>query len=85
MKKVDTEMDDDVRAEYDLKSLRVRKLGPARKSFAEAVIRLEPDVADVFPNAEAVNEALRFLIRITKENQPSAPHLSGGKTPSSSA
>ena len=69
MKKVETDMNDELRPEYDLRSLRVRKLGRERKSFGE-VIRLEPDVAEVFPDAEAVNEALRFLIRVTKENQP---------------
>ena len=69
MKKVEREVNDELRPEYDLRSLRVRKLGPGRKSFG-GVIRLEPDVAEVFPDAEAVNEALRFLIRITKENQP---------------
>ena len=68
MKKVETDINDELRPEYDLRSLRVRKLGPGRKSFG-GVVRLEPDVAEVFPNAEAVNEALRFLIRITKENQ----------------
>jgi hypothetical protein len=69
MKKVETEMKDELRAEYDLHSLSVRKLGPGRKSFG-GTIRLEPDVAEVFPNADSVNEALRFLIRITKEKQP---------------
>jgi hypothetical protein len=69
MKKVETDINDELRPEYDLRSLRVRKLGRGRKSFA-GVVRLEPDVAEVFPDAEAVNEALRFLIRITKENQP---------------
>lgn len=33
-------------------------------------ITLDPDVAQVFPTTEAVNEALRFLMRIVKENQP---------------
>ena len=70
MKKVETEMDDELRPEYDLKNLRVRKLGPGRKSFGGSVVRLEPDVAEVFPDAESVNEALRFLIRIAKENKP---------------
>ena len=68
MKKVETDINDELRPEYDLRSLRVRKLGLGRKSFG-GVVRLEPDVAEVFPDAEAVNEALRFLIRITKENQ----------------
>ena len=71
MKKIETEIDDELRSEYDLKSLRVRRLGPGRKSFGGAVVRLEPDVAEVFPDAEAVNEALRFLIRVTKENKAS--------------
>ena len=69
MKTVETDMNDELRPEYDLRSLRVRRFGPGRKSFG-GVVRLEPDVAEVFPDADAVNEALRFLIRITKENQP---------------
>ena len=70
MKKVETEMEDELRPEYDLSALRVRKLGPGRKRFGD-VVRLEPDVAEAFPDADAVNEALRFLIRVTKENQSS--------------
>ncbi len=73
-------MEDDLRPEYDLKDLRVRKFGSERKSFGKTTIRLEPDVAEVFPNADAVNEALRFLIRIVQDNQASAlikqPHSS---------
>ena len=69
MKKDNTEeKEDELRSEYDLKSLRVRRLGPGRKSFG-AVVRLADDVAEVFPNAESVNEALRFLIRITKDKR----------------
>ncbi|QLE59146.1 hypothetical protein FD725_28800 [Nostoc sp. TCL26-01] len=62
-------MEYQLRSEYDLKSLRVRKFGSERKSFCHIVIRLEPDVAEIFSNAEAVNEALRFLIKVTQENQ----------------
>ncbi len=63
---------DELRPEYDLSTLRVRKLGPGRKSFGN-VIKLEPDVAGAFPSADAVNEALRFLIRVTKENRNALP------------
>ena len=70
MKKGKTARADELRPEYDLRSLQVRKFGPGRKSFGGSVVRLEPDVAEVFPSAESVNEALRFLIRITKENKP---------------
>ena len=62
-------MQDDLLPEYDLKKLQVRKVGPERKSFSgKPVIQLEPDVAEVFPDAASVNEALRFLIRVTKNN-----------------
>ncbi|PYS56683.1 MAG: hypothetical protein DMF76_24285 [Acidobacteria bacterium] len=71
MKKVKPSTNDDLRAEYDLTSLRVRRLGPGRKGFGD-VVRLEPDVQKVFPNAESVNEALRFLIRVsTHSTSPS--------------
>lgn len=62
-------MEDELRDEYDLKSLKVRKLGANRKKFGETIIKLDSDVAEFFPNAESVNEALRFLIRITQDNQ----------------
>ena len=76
MKKVKREMEDELRPEYDLRSLRVRKVGPGRKGFGE-MVRLEPDVAEVFPDAEAVNEALRFLIRVTRENKPPLRDIRG--------
>ncbi|MGI2908159.1 hypothetical protein [Tolypothrix sp. VBCCA 56010] len=70
MKRDEPEMEEDeLRLEYDLKSLRVRRLGSRRKSFGE-IVRLEPDVAEMFPNADAVNEALRFLLRVMQENKP---------------
>lgn len=71
MKTDDTEPVDELRSEYDLKNLEVRRLGAKRKQFDQFAVRLEPDVAEAFPTAEAVNEALRFLLRITRENQAS--------------
>lgn len=68
------EWNDELRSEYDLKSLRVRKVGPERESFGE-LVRLAPDVAEVFPNSEAVNEALRFLIRVTRESEATSQSL----------
>jgi len=70
MNKVESDMEDDLRPEYDLYSLRVRKVGPGRKSFGRLTVSLEPDVAEMFPDSQSVNEALRFLIRITKQNRP---------------
>jgi len=73
MKRDKSEIEDDLRAEYDLKSLKVRSLGSGRKSFGGATVRLEPDVAEMFPSADAVNEALRFLIKVMRDNQTLAP------------
>jgi hypothetical protein len=73
MKKTESESNDELRPEYDLRRLQVRKLGPGRRSFG-GTVRLEPDVAEIFPDAEAVNEALRFLIRVTQEKKPDAHH-----------
>jgi hypothetical protein len=76
MKRVEAEMEDELRPEYDLKSLRVRGVGPGRKSFS-GLVRLEPEVAEVFPDAEAVNEALRSLIEIAKRSACLTPRSTG--------
>ncbi|MCI5159641.1 MAG: hypothetical protein D3906_14665 [Candidatus Electrothrix sp. AUS1_2] len=62
-------MDDKLRPEYDLKNLKLRKVGSKRKRFGGPTVRIETDVAEIFPDAESVNEALRFLIRMTKANK----------------
>ena len=77
MKTDKTAIQDELRPEYDLESLEVRKVGPGRKGFGRFVVQLEPDVAEVFPDARSVNEALRFLIRVTKENEPVPPGTDG--------
>ena len=65
MNKIETE--DELRAEYDLKSLQVRKVGSERKGFGD-MVRLEPDVVAAFPDAKAVNVALRSLIEIANRS-----------------
>jgi len=67
-----TSESDDLQPEYDLKSLRLRKTGPGRKTFG-SLVALEPDVAAVFDSPEAVNAALRFLIKVTKDNASGVP------------
>jgi len=69
----DKETTDELRSVYDLSRLEVRRLGSQRKSFGQLTVRLEPDVAKAFPTAEAVNEALRFLLRVTQDNQSAMP------------
>ena len=43
MKKVDAEMDEELRPEYDLRDLQVKKVGSKRKGFRVRSIQLEPD------------------------------------------
>lgn len=66
-------MNDELRPEYDLTKLKGRRVGVGRKLMQENRVRLDMEVARVFPNSESVNEALRFLIRIPKENQTDIP------------
>lgn len=68
MKKGDI-TDSDLRPEYDLKRLRVRKFGPAREHFPTHGVVLDDDVAEQFPDSVAVNQALRTLIRTTNEHK----------------
>ena len=67
-------LNDELEPEYDFSKLKVRKIGAGRRAWQENAIFLEPDVAKVFPDSQAVNEALRFLIRITKEHQTEITH-----------
>ncbi len=71
MKDSQEDLDDDLRPEYDLETLQLRSVGPARLDPRENLVPLDPDVAEMFPDAKAVNEALRFLIRVAK-SQPAA-------------
>jgi hypothetical protein len=63
------EINDELRSEYDLKSL---LKGAVRGKYASAyregtnLVLLEPDVAQAFPNEKAVNEALRLVMKLTK-------------------
>ncbi|MBS3963955.1 MAG: hypothetical protein KGZ80_05555 [Methylomonas sp.] len=70
------ETEDELRPEYDLQSLQVRRLGSGRKKFSDTV-RLEPDVVAAFPNADSVNEALRYLIEIAKHSASLTQRSSG--------
>ena len=56
------ELADDLRPEYDLSSLRVRRTGPGRQSDPHLTVTIDDDVAEVFTTPEAVNRALRAFI-----------------------
>jgi hypothetical protein len=64
--------DDTMRPEYDF-SRAVRGVTAARYAQGTNVVVLDPDVAEVFPNTQAVNEALRTLTRLSRVKRPSRP------------
>jgi len=62
-----TEINDELRPEYDMKSLLkggVRGKYAARYREGTNLVLLEPEVAKAFPNEKAVNEALRLVIKL---------------------
>lgn len=69
MKKVESEIEEDeLRPEYDLSQLKRRVRGKYVARYREGtnLVLLEPDDAAAFPDAEAVNEALRMLIKVAQ-------------------
>ena len=68
MKKT-SEIDDELRPEYDFSKLTVVARGAGRRKPVEIVVTLAPDVAKLFPTSEAVNEALRLLARVARESE----------------
>ena len=58
MKKDKTITLDELRPEYDLRSLQVREFGTARKQFGNFV-KLEPDIATAFLDTVSVNKVPR--------------------------
>lgn len=66
---------DELLPEYDLDYSKSKPNRFAAKySQTQRTIVLDSDVAENFPSAESVNEALRFLVRVTRENKSSLPH-----------
>ena len=56
--------------EYDLDYTKAKPNRFAAKyRQTQRTVVLDDDIADKFPSAESVNEALRFLVRVTQENQ----------------
>jgi hypothetical protein len=69
MKKAPARKRDELRREYDLSKLTGRVRGKYFRSASEGtnLVLLDPDIADVFPNAKAVNDALRVLVSVASK------------------
>ena len=71
MKKINkSEINDELRDDYDLSKMEGAVRGKYAERYKEGsnVIVLAPDVVEAFPNAEAVNEALRLLMNVAKSS-----------------
>lgn len=72
MKNVESEEEDDLRPEYDFSQMK----GGVRGKYAERyrqgtnLVLLDPDIAAAFPDAKAVNDALRLLLHEKQSPQP---------------
>ena len=60
-----TIVSDELRSEYDETILKNGIRGKYAERYAAGtnIIKLDPDIAAAFPNEEAVNEALRSLLK----------------------
>ena len=70
-KEVENEMEDELCPEYDFAQMQ----GGLRGKYVERyrtgtnLVLLDPDIAQAFPNDDAVNNALRLLIQIAQRQQ----------------
>jgi hypothetical protein len=60
---------DTLRSEYDLSQLKGGVRGKYFDAFQAGtnLVRLSPDVAAAFPTSDAVNQALRLLVKLAKQ------------------
>lgn len=61
-------MDNRMRREYDFATMQGGIRGKYSKRYSEGtnIVLLEPDVAEAFPNDEAVNQALRGVLNTAR-------------------
>ena len=78
MKKVKSEMADELRPEYKRSDFGEMVRGKYANRIKEEtnIVLLEPDIAKAFPNDEAVNKALRYLLEIAEASS----RLTGRRT-----
>ncbi|RIK29191.1 MAG: hypothetical protein DCC56_13890 [Anaerolineae bacterium] len=77
-----TKHNDELRPEYDMKSLLnggVRGKYAARYRAGTNLVLLEPDVAKAFPNDNAVNEALKLVIKLKQIQEEAGQYSTKNK------
>ena len=74
-KDFEDELEDDLLPNYDFANMTggVKGKYVDRYRSGTNIVLLDPDVADAFPTAESVNEALRMLLNIAQRHQENQP------------
>jgi hypothetical protein len=72
MNKVESEEDDDLQPEYDFSQMEGGVRGKYVERYRQGtnLVLLDPDVAAAFPDAKAVNDALRLLLEKKQSPRP---------------
>ena len=72
MKKVESEEEDDLRPQYDFSQMKGGVRGKYVDRYREGtnLVLLDPDVAAAFPDAKAVNDALRSVLQEKQSPRP---------------
>ena len=72
--KVETPLDDELRPEYDETVLKDGVRGKYTHRYRQGtnLVLLEPDVAATFPTEQAVNDALRLLMKVAHQSVTNA-------------
>ena len=79
-KETSSETEDELRPGYDLSALLnggVRGKYTERYRQGTNLVLLDPDVARAFPTEDAVNEALRLVMRMAQDPVEQEPNRSG--------
>src|SRR5947207_15823136 len=71
MKKTEHDLNEELRPEYDFAAMRggVRDKYAGRIRNGTNIVLLEPEIAEAFPNEDAVNEALRGILNTARAVQ----------------
>lgn len=79
MKKIKAAITDDLRPEYKRSDFGEIVRGKYANRIKEEtnIVLLEPDIAQAFPNDEAVNKALRYLMEVAETSTRLTKHSSG--------
>jgi len=80
MKKASSNEEDEMKEQYDLSKLKGQVRGKHYDAYQQGtnLVLLEPDVAEAFPDASSVNEALRMLAKVASRQSGSGPRKKSG-------